>query len=76
MKDARGTEIEVGQTVAFNFSGEIAVGVIERIAPSKRYGHEDTVFHVRRITHTGHWAKPVSRVTRPQNLLVLFENNA
>lgn len=46
MKDNRGTEIEVGQTVAYNFSGELAIGVVEKIVKGRGpISYDKHVFH-------------------------------
>ena len=74
MKDNRGTEIEIGQTVVYNFSGEIAIGKLEKITERKRYGYTYNEFHIRRQSPKGSWTKDVSKVTRPENLMVIFED--
>lgn len=67
VNDARGTTITVGTRVAFNYSGDIAVGVVEKIT--------GTEFHIRRETHlTGYYAtNPISKVRKVSSLLAIFE---
>jgi len=70
-KDARGQEIQVGTRVAFNYSGSVAIGTIEKITPSGE-------FHIRRETHAGmRWgqvpANTLSKVKNVNNLIAINE---
>lgn len=38
LKDKYGNPLEVGARVAFNWSGEVCIGTLIAITPSKRYG--------------------------------------
>lgn len=65
-KDARGNIFQPGSRVAFNYSGDVATGVLEHITP----GGE---FHIRRDPeYVG--ANPISKVKRFRSLVVIFES--
>lgn len=79
MKDNRGTEIEVGQTVCFNYQGQVALGVVEKIIPRERnYGGtmrgDGHNFHVNRLYPNPKVGKTGRSIVRhPENLMVIFE---
>ena len=60
MKDKYGTEIEVGDLVAYNYSGEVAIGNVRGFKNVTRYGKQYTYILVDR-----------SIVTSPGNLVVI-----
>jgi hypothetical protein len=72
LEDHRGTKIEIGQTVAYNWSGEIAIGKIVAIKECKKpnwRGEKQYIFHVQGIVpHTD-----VSKVRSSKNLMVINE---
>lgn len=64
-RDNRGTALEPGQRVAYNFSGNIAMGTIKRITPSG-------VIHIDRewpVNHNG----AVSQVKDSRGVMVVHE---
>lgn len=76
MQDNRGTEIEVGQKVAYNYQGQIALGKITDIRfgrPKKLSWGDEYVpcaFHIQMIAPQ----KDRESVVRDRrNLLVIFE---
>lgn len=74
MRDLRGNEIEVGAVVAYNLSGTIAIGRIVKIVPRVGWrGEEAWTFHIDPLkAHFELKIRPgVSKVTRPENLLVM-----
>lgn len=82
MQDNRGTLIEVGATVCYNYSGEIAWGVLTKIVPKKKRSWRNEAmynFHVRRYIGTFpsfRLSDRVSIVTRKENLMVIFDEYA
>lgn len=72
MIDNRDTEIHEGDTVAFNISGQVAVGEIVALTKASRYGRPITKIEVR-LDHkaAGHPAGHISTVTNPRNVIVL-----
>lgn len=83
MKDLRGTELRVGQVVCYNFSGQIARGVITALTEGE---YEDTGFGwqrrlkkpmiVVRRTHPTNFQRngnPVSKVRDATSVMVIFE---
>jgi hypothetical protein len=72
-KDQAGTELAVGQTVAYNYSGTVALGRIEEIKVKKKKNWRDQLvdvgtFVVRQMKPT---PGTLSRVTSEVNLLVV-----
>jgi hypothetical protein len=73
MTDNRDVELEVGQRVAFNLSGQIAKGEIVKIAPP-RFNQKRSI-HVSLIHRAaGHNAGHISKVTNEKNVLVLRDH--
>lgn len=76
LQDQRGTILAVGQEVAYNMSGTVAKGRIVRAEPGKGlYGKAN--IHVR-LEHAacGKAIGHVSKITRPENVLVMLVNGA
>lgn len=80
MQDCRGTELFINAKVAFNYSGEIAVGRIVEMKDGLKnswgsydYSHRPMI-KVARETHFGK-GNVVSKVRDPRNVLVLFEGD-
>lgn len=76
MIDNRGTELRVGQPVAYNLSGEVAKGQIESLDEGQPYWPGSLVFKRKikvRLLHkaAGHSAGHISTLTCERNLLVL-----
>jgi hypothetical protein len=71
MNDNRGTELLIGRKVAYNLSGEIAIGTLINITPTERYGRKGYIYHVR--CETGYLKGNVSKVTSHKNLMVIYE---
>lgn len=72
MKDNRGTELEVGQEVVYNLSGQVAKGKIVSVGDDlSRYGHRSRIkielLHKAAGMAPGH----ISTVTNPLNVLAL-----
>ena len=68
IKDCRGTILEVGQKVAYNYSGSVAYGEILKITSS--------VIHIWRFApHPNgmYTSNNVSKVKRPTGMMVIFE---
>lgn len=85
MKDARGTEIKIGQMVAYNYQGEVAFGeiifIIDEVLKDSGHGWSHTVekakIKIKRMTHLKmDEVKPRSTVTSPRNLIVIKEYDA
>lgn len=73
LEDNRGSVIEVGKLVCYNFSGQLAIGIIEKINKARYSGY---TFHIKRLhpkaDHT--WQKSdVSKVKDSKSIMVLFE---
>ena len=71
LTDHKGTELDIGQVVAYNYQGQVARGVIKDIAMGTRYGKQRPRIKVE-MTHgpdPGH----ESTVTDQKNLLVINE---
>lgn len=66
-QDARGVDLLVGTRVAFNYSGQVAIGVIEKITPNE--------YHIKRETHTTGYgtSNPVSKVKNAYSILAINE---
>lgn len=65
-KDARGHDLVVGTRVAYNYSGMVAIGVIEHITGSE--------YHIRRETHIGASTQnTLSKVKHQSSLLAINE---
>lgn len=63
--------IEVGSKVAFNYSGMVRIGVVEKITPRKQYSWSQEpqyIFHVQQDTD---FPKNASKVTDRRNLVVI-----
>ena len=66
-KDSRGQEIDIGTRVAFNYSGSIAIGTVEKVLPG--------TYHIRRETHLSGYGghNPISKVRNIRNLIAINE---
>lgn len=74
LKDNRGVELEVNQKVAYNFSGEIAVGVITSIKiREEKLGYRTRIIPTIKINQI-HPAKRESVVHNARSVLVLQED--
>ena len=81
--DNRGTPITVGAKVAYNLSGQIAVGEVVTAKPTVWTGlHEGKNCKIEvklacKMNTDGLVKKPgkISKVSSPQNVLVLFEGD-
>lgn len=78
LKDQRGTDLEVGQTVAYNLSGTVAKGEVDGIGavehPRGVIGYDRVTVAIRvRLAHPagGHPAGHISSVRNAHNVLVL-----
>ena len=73
--DHRGNLIEPGLTVAYNLSGQIAMGVVESAKPAEKDGWR----YIRRAsikvkaTHPAVMAGKISNVRDPKNVMVIYE---
>lgn len=90
LRDPRGTVLEIGQKVAYNMSGTIAVGTIKMISypkliVGKTYDYHGQTYKnpdrmgpptitIEHKTTTAWTTRPVSKVKSENNLLVLFED--
>ena len=76
-RDNRGTPITSGQTVAYNLSGEVALGDIIAVGESYRSWGIEPLIKVR-LAHSagGHPAGHVSKVRNAKNVLVLKPGDA
>lgn len=66
--DTRGTQIEVGQRVAYNISGDIALGEVAAVKPSH---YEVLLLHKAAGLPAGH----ISKVRRATSMLVLRDGD-
>lgn len=80
MKDRRGTEIKVGQRVAYNFQGMVSFGEITSIEDEVKATYEangrDWNFGCKakiKIKQLEEGSRRISTVTNPLNLLVIRE---
>jgi hypothetical protein len=73
--DNRGTTIKVGDKVAYNLSGEVAVGYVKSCTPAIKNGWQyikhasikvEQLYPAQKTSH-------LSSVRNPKNVLVLFE---
>lgn len=82
MKDARGHDLAIGSTVAYNRSGDVVHGVIERFGQPRRVSgavrsgpYCGLPVHMRRspifIRNTG--TNKLSRVVRVESVMAIFE---
>lgn len=65
-KDRKGNIIEPGVRVAFNYSGDVATGIVEKLTPSE--------IHIRRDSDW-HGNNPISKVKRDMSVCVIFEDD-
>lgn len=75
--DNRGAVIEMGQRVAYNLSGQVALGQVRSVGVSHRYSRVGPLIKVELLhdaagQHAGH----ISKVTNEKNLLVLRPHDA
>ena len=77
MKDYRGSEIEIGAQVAFNWSGDVRLGVVVGFSPSTRgrYVGAGKYEPASDILIQGELVRKVSRVKRPTSVVVLTPPN-
>lgn len=81
MKDGRGTPLQINVKVAFNFSGQIAVGRIVDLEDGvlNKWGTYDyknrPKITIARETHLNQATKVNSVVRDPSSVLVLFEGD-
>ena len=76
MKDNRGTTLEIGQTVCFNLSGEIAIGVIKSLKKTPVVRIPDYLSYMKyliKVEQVYPNRGNVSKVTSPRNVMVVFE---
>lgn len=77
MTDNRGTELRIGQRVAYNLSGELACGEITDLiegTPGRYDGHYEKWPMIKvKLAHraAGFPAGHISKVRNPKNVLVL-----
>lgn len=75
--DNRGEAIEVGNKVAYNWSGEIACGIVESATPAQKkvgeWGHVKRALIKVKATHPTKIKDHVSLVRNPKNVMVIFE---
>lgn len=84
MYDNRFTKLELGQTVVYNISGEVAKGRIVKLAEpvdtETKFGRRrlaKPVIHVELFHHAaGKTPGHISKVTNETNVLVLLEDDA
>lgn len=84
LTDNRGTLIEVGSKVAYNYSGQVAYGKVLEARPTTWIGKGDGIgakIKIEmdcRVNDGGVIKKPgkISIIGSPKNVLVLFEDNA
>lgn len=65
-KDLRGTLIEVGSRVAFNYSGNVASGVVEKLTASEIHILRDTDYY---------GSNPISKIKNASGVLVIYEGS-
>lgn len=86
MTDNRGTELEIGQKVCYNYQGEIAFGTIVAFKDITKYGKSKTVIVIEMLSPQKSMYDRVSQtyvpnvshhstVQSPKNLMVIFEGN-
>lgn len=66
-KDLRGTPIEVGSRVAYNYSGDVATGVVIKITGSEIQIQRDPEYY---------GTNPISKVKRSSSVLVIHEQGS
>ncbi len=78
VRDPYGVALVKGLKVAFNYSGSVAIGLIEDIKRVKRYGKwEDysknpyICITIARVEKNGYFSKDFSKVSNPHNLVVV-----
>ena len=74
--DHRGTTITVGSRVCFNYSGEIAVGVVESVRPAMvddQYSWKILQAALIKVRQDAPDKGRVSVVRRPKNVMVINE---
>jgi hypothetical protein len=76
LTDNRGTELEIGQTVVFNFSGEMGIGTIIKLdtRPSRRYDSMSETITIERTFPSGWSSNKISKVKSSKNVMVIFES--
>lgn len=76
MKDNNGVELEVGLLVAYNRSGDVEAGIIQKFGRSARRGWNGAARTIvwRGLTHTfvkNNRDGKISKVMRPRSLMVI-----
>ena len=71
LKDHRGTDIEVGQRVAYNWQGQVAVGIITDIQMGNRYNRP---YPRIKIKQSFPGQEKESVVTSDKNLIVVLND--
>lgn len=64
MIDIRGRQLVEGVRVAFNYSGDLAIGTITKV--------QGGTFHIKRETHANH-SNPISKVKNARSLVAIVE---
>lgn len=79
MVDRRGTEIKVGEVVAYNLSGEVAIGEVVSVKDGERNKWGTYIYSKRpiiKVKPDEPWTRlssdGVSKVRNPYNLVVLL----
>lgn len=77
--DNRGHFLVVGDTVAYNLSGEVAVGELVNITEGTKYGKPHTYYHVKLTHGHGYYARQeparISKINSSKNLLAIHERS-
>lgn len=70
--------VVVGQKVCYNFSGQLAIGVVEKVNKNSKARHSGYTFHIKRVypklDSTWH-PNDISKVKDAKSIMVLFEAN-
>lgn len=75
--DNRSTPVQEGQRVAFNLSGQVALGEVLAVVPGTRYGRPVHTIHVELLHEAaGMFTGHISKIRDPLNLLVLKPGDA
>ena len=71
-QDPYGNRIMIGSTVAYNYSGEVRMGVVQKLSRRLKYGYSKGYIEVKLIPgRIDKGYSRISKVTRPENLIVL-----
>lgn len=70
--DTNGTEIEAGQTVAYNKEGKVVMGNVIRVGEKTKYAYHEPVFEIEMLSdHAGHKRGHISKVNNSTSILVI-----